>query len=129
MVNTEVLTSRFGHVADWGDGLMDGAEIQIYNTRDYGSIILYDFILSLIPFLLTPLLICFLTSLYAYLKARKEQTLQYKSSYPETPRSYEAPRYEAVSGSGMYCPFCGKYTKVKYEFCPHCREKLDFELK
>ncbi len=99
------------------------------STRDYGSIILYDFILSLIPFLLTPLLICFLTSLYAYLKARKEQTLQYKSSYPETPRSYEAPRYEAVSGSGMYCPFCGKYTKVKYEFCPHCREKLDFELK
>ena len=99
------------------------------STRDYGSIILYDFILSLIPFLLTPLLICFLTSLYAYLKARKEQTLQYKSSYPETPQRYETPRYEAASGSGMYCPFCGKYTKVKYEFCPHCREKLDFELK
>ena len=99
------------------------------STRDIGSIILYDFILSLIPFLLTPLLICFLTPLYAYLKARKEQTLQYKSFYLETPQRYEAPRYEAVSGSGMYCPFCGKYMKVKIEFCPHCGEKLEFELK
>ena len=100
----------------------------IPSTRDYGSIILYDFILNIVPFLLTPLLICLLTSLYVYLKARKEQYLQSKTSYQDTPQSYETPRYEAVNGSGMYCPFCGKFSHKKFDFCMHCGEKLNFEI-
>jgi len=98
------------------------------STRDYGSIILYDFILNLVPFLLTPLLVCFLTSLYAYLKARKEQYLRYQIPYQETPQSYEPHIKEVISGPGIYCPFCGKYMRVKFQFCMHCGKRLEFEV-
>lgn len=97
-------------------------------TRDYGSIILFDFILNLVPFLLTPLLVCFLTSMYANLKTRKEHYLQHKISYQETPQSYEIPGREIISGPGIYCPFCGEPMRVKFQFCMHCGEKLDFEI-
>ena len=98
------------------------------STRDYGSIILYDFTINIVQLLFTPLLICLLTPLYAHLKTRKEQYLTAQTSYLEAPRSFETPSKEVLSDSGLYCPFCGKYSKVKYAFCLHCREKLDFEL-
>lgn len=102
----------------------------LYNplTRDYGVIILFDFIHSIVPFLLSPLLICLLTSLYANLKRKKEHSLQYISSYQQTSQSYKATRYEAITGSGIYCPFCGSYLRRKFDFCLHCGEKLNFEI-
>lgn len=98
------------------------------STRDYGSIILYDFIPNIVPFLLTPLLVCFLTSMYANLKTRKEQYLQHQTSYQEAPQSYDTSGKEIMSGPGIFCPFCGKPMRVKFKFCMHCGEKLDFEI-
>ncbi len=98
------------------------------STRDYGAIILYDFILNLVPFLLTPLLVCLLTSMYANLKKRKEQYLESQTSYEETPQSDDIPQKEIISGPGIFCPFCGKAMRVKFQFCMHCGENLDFEI-
>jgi len=115
--------------------IIDNFIVQIYSTswynpstKDYGLIILFDIISNIVPFLFTPLFICLLTSLFVFLKTRKEQYIQYHTSYQEIPQSNGTPRIEKASGSGMYCPFCGKYVKVKIDFCPHCGEKLDFEL-
>ncbi len=110
--------------------LTPGYNSSWYNpsTRNYGAIIVYDLISNIVRFLFTPLFICLLTSLYVYLKMRNEQYLKYKTSYQKTPQSYETPRNKITSGSGMYCPFCGKFMKVKIDFCPHCGEKLNFEI-
>jgi len=97
-------------------------------TRDYGAIILFDFIYKIVPFLFSPLLICLLTALFVDLKKKKEQLLQHKLSYQETPQSYKVSSYEAVSGSGLYCPFCGNFMRRKFDFCLHCGEKLNFEI-
>lgn len=78
-------------------------------TRSYGRIILHEYLINIIQLLITPLFICLLTSLFVPLKTRKEQYIQYQTSYPEIPQGNETPRIEKVSGSGMYCPFCGKY--------------------
>ena len=98
------------------------------STRDYGSIILYNFIINIVQLLLTPLLICLLTPLYAHLNARREQYLIAQTSYQKIPQKFETPSKEIISRTGLYCPFCGKYSKVKYTVCPHCGEKLEFEL-
>jgi len=98
-------------------------------TRNYGLIILFDFIYNIVQFLFTPLFICLLTSLFVPLKTRKEQNIQYQTSYPEIPQGNQTPRIEKVSGSGMYCPFCGKYLTKSTTQCSHCGEKLDFLLK
>jgi len=97
-------------------------------TRDYGAIILYDFIYKIVPFLFSPLLICLLTSLFVNLKKKKEQLLQHKLSDQETPQGYKVTPYKVVSGSGLYCPFCGNFMRSKFDFCLHCGEELNFEI-
>ena len=100
------------------------------STRNYGSIIFYDFLINLPAFLLAPLFICLLTSLFASLKNSREQQIQYQSSYTQSPQIYETTSADVPNDmkSGMYCPFCGKYMKVKIDFCPHCGGKLNFDL-
>ncbi|NVM16873.1 MAG: hypothetical protein HWN80_04100 [Candidatus Lokiarchaeota archaeon] len=115
--------------------IIDNLGTQLYNalwynpsTRDYGSIIIYDFISNIIQFLFIPLFICLLTSLYVYLRMRREQPLQYNNISQEAPQSYKTPRNELKNNSGTYCAFCGKFMKVKIDFCPHCGEKLDYDI-
>jgi hypothetical protein len=97
------------------------------STRNYGLIILYDLIINFVQILFTPLLICLLTPLYTHLKTRKEKfLLDQKSKIPESSESLEK---EIIAGPGIYCPFCGEYMRVKFQFCMHCGEKLDFEIK
>ena len=100
------------------------------STRNFSLIILYDLLSNIPEFLLAPLFICLLTSLYVYLKNKGEQQIQHQSPYYQTSQSIEASSTEASKNlkSGMYCPFCGKYMKVKIEFCPHCGEKLNFDI-
>jgi hypothetical protein len=120
--------------------------IQFYNTswynpstRNYGMIILYDILYNIVDLIFAPLFICLLTSLYVSLKTRKEVFVQYQTSYDQTPQSYGTPyRDESSSiksmdaadksGSGLYCPFCGKFVKDKTKFCPHCGEQFNFEI-
>ncbi len=98
------------------------------STRNYGSIIIYNLLYSLPEFLLTPLFICLLTSLFVYLKNKREQQTQYQSPYYQSSQGIEASKTEASKNlnSGLYCPFCGKYISHRIEFCPHCGEKLKF---
>jgi len=99
------------------------------STRNFSSIILYDLLYNLPEILLSPLFICFLTSLYGFLKTNREQQPQYLS------RSYQPSlRFDSSNNkvskditSGMYCPFCGKSTP-RIEFCIHCEEKINFEI-
>ena len=99
------------------------------STRNYGSIILYELLYSLPEFLLAPLFICLLTSLYASLKNNKEQQTQYQSSYYQSSQSIEVSNIDVSKNlnSGMYCPFCGKRTP-RLEFCTHCGEKITFDI-
>jgi hypothetical protein len=107
------------------------SSISWYNpsTRKYGLIILFDLVMNLVRVFFTPLLICLLTPLYAHLKERKEIYLQYQTHYQGPPQEYETPQKEKITGPGIYCPFCGKYMRVKFQFCMHCGQKLDFEVK
>ena len=98
------------------------------STRNYGSIILYELLYSLPEFLLAPLFICLLTSLYTSLKSNREQQPQYQEPYYQSSQSFEVSS-TAVSknlNSSMYCPFCGKHTPT-LEFCTHCGEKIKFD--
>ena len=99
------------------------------STRNYGSIILYELFNNLPEFLLAPLFICLLTSLYTSLKSNREQQTQYQEPYYQSSQSFEVSNtvVSKKPNSGLYCPFCGKYMKVRIEFCPHCGEKLNFE--
>ncbi len=99
------------------------------STRNYGSIILYDLLYNLPEILLTPLFICFLTSLYGFLKTNREQQLQYLSPSYQPSQKFDASNTEVSKDitSGMYCPFCGKSTP-RIEFCVHCGEKINFEI-
>ncbi|MFX0010964.1 MAG: zinc ribbon domain-containing protein [Candidatus Hermodarchaeota archaeon] len=98
------------------------------STRKYGLIILFDLVINLVRVFFTPLLICLLTPLYAHLKERKEQYLQYQTLYQEASQEYETPQKDKISRPGIYCPFCGKYMRLKFQFCMHCGQNLDFEV-
>jgi len=96
------------------------------STRNYGSIILYDLFYNLPGLLLAPLFICLLTSLYGFLKSSREQQTQYLSPNFQSSQNFETSNTEVSKNlnSGMYCPFCGKFMKVRIEFCSHCGEKI-----
>ncbi|GAH87793.1 unnamed protein product, partial [marine sediment metagenome] len=99
------------------------------STRNYGSIILYDLLYNIPEILLTPLFICFLTSLYGFLKTNRKQQFQYLTPSYQPSESFDASNAEVSKdiSSGMYCPFCGKRTP-RIEFCAHCGEKINFEI-
>ena len=99
------------------------------STRNYGSIILYDLLYNIPEILLTPLFICFLTSLYGFLKTNREQQLQSLSPSYQPSQRFDTSNTEVSKDitSGMYCPFCGKRTP-KIEFCVHCGEKIKFDI-
>ncbi|MFX0076628.1 MAG: zinc ribbon domain-containing protein [Candidatus Hermodarchaeota archaeon] len=98
------------------------------STRNYGLIILHNLIINLVQILFAPLLICLLTPLYAHLKRRKEQYLREQTSSLKTTKSHKLTEKEIIAGPGIFCPFCGEYMKVKFQFCMHCGEKLNFEI-
>ena len=114
------------------------------SSRNYGMIILYDFLYNnFVNILLGPLFICFLTVLYTSSKAKKVAISQYREqpvspgyrySEPVTSRLYsdemetEKPRLDHKFNSGLYCPFCGKFMDKKLEKCPYCNEPLDFSF-
>jgi hypothetical protein len=93
------------------------------NTRNYGLIILYQILISIIDIILAPLFICLLTALFASLKTRKDIGFSYQQ-----PRyvSREIPSQQQQQEEKFYCPFCGHGMKVPKRFCSNCGEEFSF---
>ena len=61
-------------------------------------------------------------------KIIKKQYFQHQTSYQEFAHSYKTSGKEMMSCPVIFCPFCGKPMRFKFQFCMHCGEKLDFEI-
>ncbi|MFX1374858.1 MAG: hypothetical protein ACFFA0_03495 [Promethearchaeota archaeon] len=115
------------------------------DTRNYGMLILYQILVNLMDIFLAPLFICFLTSLFASLKAKKDLGFNYQRKYypvrEMTEKAYfqSGPSYrkqfktidestppESQSVSHFYCPFCGRVIKTPKRFCSNCGENISF---
>lgn len=114
-------------------------------TRNYGMIILYQLLYSVVDILLAPLFICLLTPLFASLKVQKEmgrdprmRQAQYQQQYQQyqrAPTYGNAPQAQPIyqqgapspaSEKGLFCPFCGEKVTTPKKFCPNCGESLNF---
>jgi hypothetical protein len=111
--------------------LNPNSDIFIYNynlwlspdTRNYGMIILYQILISIIDILLAPLFICLLTALFASLKRRKDFGFDHHAQFRiQEERISQPPQVE----DNFYCPFCGHEMKAPKKFCPNCGEKFSF---
>ena len=115
------------------------------STRNYGMLILYQILVSLVDILLAPLFICLLTSLFTSLKAKKDLGFSYQKQYLPAREKYEKAYsqpleltqrtdefIEEVSTTTLqlegefYCPFCGYKINVPKKFCPNCGESFSF---
>ena len=107
-------------------------------TRNFGMIILYQIIFSIVDIVLAPLFICLLTTLFASLKARKDlgyypKRGYYQESYSQIAQdSFEfAENLDITSQPStplkkrFYCPFCGFLLNIPKKFCPKCGESLE----
>ncbi len=112
-------------------------------TRNYGMLILYQILISLIDIIFAPLFICLLTALFSSMKARKDLGHKYQQGYypardyykealPES-RQELYKIYEDVEGTPpseieikgrLYCPYCGFLITSPKKFCPKCGESL-----
>jgi len=99
-------------------------------TRNYGMLILYQILYSLVEILFAPLFICLLTTIYSSIKAQKElgyhpQKQYYQESYPRLEQdSFESTESYSLKDS-FYCPYCGYLLKTPKKFCPKCGESLE----
>ncbi len=114
------------------------------STRNYGMLILYNILISVVDIIFAPLFICLLTALFSSLKAKKDLGYQYqRDTYPKREmyqESYRILRQEPYRGieteetttqpemggeSRFYCPYCGTLIKTPKRFCPKCGENLE----
>ncbi|MFX1467259.1 MAG: zinc ribbon domain-containing protein [Promethearchaeota archaeon] len=111
-------------------------------TRNYGMLILFQIIYSIIDIVFAPLWICLLTALFSSLNAKRNLKLQaqyeyyptrrfYQEQYPQPQESYgvgenNVPRPIAQIEKNFYCPFCGHFISSPKKFCPKCGENLSF---
>jgi len=143
-----IISSTFNFIVDFF--LINESTIPIINswydptTRNFGMLILYNILYSVIDIIFAPLFICLLTALFSSLKAKKELKYQYPpESYPtrdmyqesyrilrqEPYREIETERLPAIpemrGETGLYCPFCGTLIQTPKRFCPKCGENLE----
>jgi len=143
-----VISFTFTSILDFfleTDSLYFQAEINSWfdpATRNYGMLILYQILYSLVDILFAPLFICLLTTIYSTLKARKElgyspQKRYYRESYPQLKQdSFESTENILLDDSiessesislkdRFYCPYCGYLLRKPKKFCPKCGESLE----
>lgn len=101
--------------------------------RNYGMLILYQIITSVIDIIFAPLFICLLTTLFSSLKAKRILKTQYHQDYYPKRDLYEeqvqisdqkSTIRDVKLGDTFYCPFCGVLIKTPKKFCPKCGEDL-----
>ncbi len=114
-------------------------------TRNFGMLILYHILYSIVDIIFAPLFICLLTALFSSLKAKKDLKIQYQQGYyPERElyqESYKILKQKPIDlvetegtttvpdirfDSRFYCPFCGVSIDSPRKFCPRCGEPLSF---
>ena len=114
-------------------------------SRNFGMLILYNILYSIVDIVLAPLFICLLTALFSSLKARYDLKILYQQGYyPERElfqESYKILKQEPIEPvdreqtttmpeirvkSRFYCPFCGVIIDNPQKFCPRCGESLNF---
>ena len=106
-------------------------------TRNFGMILLYQILFSIVDIILAPLFICLLTTLFACLKARKDlgyypKKGYYQESFPrheqesfEFAGNLDIPSQSSVPLRGrFYCPYCGYLITSPKKFCPKCGEPV-----
>ncbi|MCK4481169.1 MAG: zinc ribbon domain-containing protein, partial [Candidatus Lokiarchaeota archaeon] len=113
-------------------------------TRNFGMLILYNILYSIVDIILAPLFICLLTTLFSSLKAKKDLGVQFQRSYQPSRDMYqesyrvlrqepyevieteETTSFPEISREGrVYCPFCGTLIQTPKRFCPKCGENLE----
>jgi len=114
-------------------------------TRNFGMLILYNILYSIVDIIFAPLFICLLTALFSSLKAKKDLKSQYQQGYYPERESYQE-SYKTLMqkpidlvetegtknapdirlDSRFYCPFCGVSIDTPKKFCPRCGENLSF---
>ncbi len=113
-------------------------------TRNFGMLILYNVLYSIVDILLAPLFICLLTALFSSLKAKKDLGYQYQQDYTPTRQLYqesyrtlrqepydrieteETTKIPEIRVEGrFYCPFCGTLIQTPKKFCANCGESLE----
>ena len=108
------------------------------STRNYLMLFGYRLVLDIVNIALAPLFICFLTILFATLKAKKD--LGYQPRLPSTSYSYQNQDTQTFEPSIqnepyskeatlevselIYCPFCGQNCEKPKRFCPGCGKSL-----
>jgi ribosomal protein S27AE len=96
-------------------------------TRNFGMIILYELVYSVIEILFAPLFVCLLTPIFISSKARKDlgMKFQFKSSKQQKyqPTIQETP---TVTKKGIFCPYCGYKITAHKKYCPNCGKSIDF---
>jgi len=114
-------------------------------TRNFGMLILYNILYSIVDIIFAPLFICLLTALFSSLKAKRDLKIQYQQGYyPERElyqKSYKILKQKPINrvetegttispdirlDSRFYCPFCGVSIDSPKKFCPRCGESLTF---
>lgn len=112
-------------------------------TRNFGMLILYNILYSIVDIIFAPLFICLLTALFSSLKAKRDLKIQYQQGhYPQRElyqKSYEILGQKPIDlvetegtttspdirlDSRFYCPFCGVSINTPKKFCPRCGENL-----
>jgi len=113
-------------------------------TRNFGMLILYNILYSVVDIILAPLFICLLTVLFSSLKAKKDLGFQFRQDYQPSRDMYqesykilrqepyrgieteETTSFPEISREGrFYCPFCGTLIQTPKRFCSNCGENLE----
>ncbi len=94
--------------------------------RSYLTSFLFQILNGLFDIIFSPLILCFLTTLYTKLKAQKELNQKFAAKYyPTSEPSRETARGGiSIMDTPLYCPFCGELIKTPQKFCPNCGKSL-----
>ncbi|TXT65511.1 MAG: conserved membrane protein of unknown function [Promethearchaeota archaeon] len=94
-------------------------------TRNYFMLLFYSLSYQLVNILLTPLMLCLLTPLFA-LNLKEKGII---TGIPE-PSGWKAKARSSKPfqlKEGMFCPYCGERIKEIIDECPNCGRSLRFE--
>ncbi|MBD3213903.1 MAG: hypothetical protein GF311_14935 [Candidatus Lokiarchaeota archaeon] len=94
-------------------------------TRNYFMLLLYSLSSQLVNMLLTPLMLCLLTPLFAHNLQEKGiiTGVSELSGWKAKARSSKPFQLK----EGMFCPYCGERIKEIVNECPNCGRSLRFE--